>query len=247
MNRKAAARMAGHSTVAQVDFALASDEDNRRASFAQVTNWELFAPDGQPVKGGVYDLRMGTIDHDVNCVTCSHNKKLCLGHRGSVELRAGVFQPIAIAEVRRWLKVACHSCGALVVPREKFARVGAGRRLHEAAAAATEGRCARCGAAQPRIAKDDDDHFTFWAEPPAPAEKKRRAEKRGVKLYPDQVRAIFERVADSDVLALGRPLTSHPRHLVLRVLEVPPNTVRPSVRHFGGTGSSYHDSTNLIQ
>jgi DNA-directed RNA polymerase II subunit RPB1 len=240
--------MAGHSAIAQVDYALASDEDNRRASFAQVTNWELFAPDGHPVKGGVYDIRMGTIDHGVTCVTCSHGKKQCPGHRGSIELRAGVFQPLAIAEVRRWLKVVCLRCGALVVEREKFAGVRAGRRLNRAAAAAAEGHpCPRCGERHPRIAKDDDDHFTFKAEPPAERKARRGEKPRGAKLYPDQVRAAFERVADADVLALGRPLTSHPRHLVLRVLEVPPNTVRPSVRHFGGTGSSYHDSTNLIQ
>jgi hypothetical protein len=99
--------------------------------------------------------------------------------------------------------------------------------------------------------KDDEDNFTFWAEAPAPGERKGaralRAERPRDKLYPDTIRAIFERVTDAAAEALGRPPESHPRRLVLRVVPVPPNTVRPGVRSFGGAGSSYHDSTNLLQ
>lgn len=250
--------MAGHSVIQYVGFGLNGDEDNLRNSFAEITSYELFTPAGQPVPGGVYDLRLGTTDHAYLCLTCVLGKKQCPGHRGHLTLRVAVPQAIAIAEIRRWLRVACHRCGEIVVDREKYAHLPPGRRLAEAATVATEGRrCPRrdCGAVHPKIAKDDEDHFTFWAEPPAPGEKRpargpagRPAERRGDRLYPDTIRAIFERISDSAVEALGRSVDVHPRKLIVRTIAVPPNTIRPGVKSFGGaTGASYHDFTNLLQ
>ena len=162
--------MAGHSLIQHVGFRLSGDEEHKRDGYAPVNSYELFSPAGQPVPGGVYDLRLGTTDHTYLCLTCVNGKKLCPGHRGNLTLRVGVSQPIAIAEIRRWLRVACLKCGEVVVDREKYAHLPAGKRLAEAATADTAGkRCPRkgCGAVHPKITKDEEDHFTFWAEPPA--------------------------------------------------------------------------------
>jgi DNA-directed RNA polymerase II subunit RPB1 len=248
--------MAGHSLIQYIGFQLSGDEDHRRNSFAPINSYELFSAAGQPVPGGVYDLRLGTTDHTYLCLTCINGKKLCPGHRGHLTLRVAVSQPIAIAEIRRWLRVACLKCGEVVVDREKYAHLPVGKRLSEAATTDTAGkRCPRkgCGAIHPKITKDEEDYFTFWAEPPNLGEKRpprvlaRNAEKRGDKLYPDTIRAIFERISDGAVEALGRSLNVHPRKLILREISIPPNTIRPGVKSFGGAGSSYHDSTNLLQ
>jgi len=248
--------MAGHSLIQYIGFQLSGDEEHRRNSFAPINSYELFSAAGQPVPGGVYDLRLGTTDHTYLCLTCINGKKLCPGHRGHLTLRVAVSQPIAIAEIRRWLRVACLKCGEVVVDREKYAHLPVGKRLSEAATTDTAGkRCPRkgCGAIHPKITKDEEDYFTFWAEPPNLGEKRpprvlaRNAEKRGDKLYPDTIRAIFERISDGAVEALGRSLNVHPRKLILREISIPPNTIRPGVKSFGGAGSSYHDSTNLLQ
>ena len=250
--------MAAPSSVSYVGFSLSGDDDHTRDSYAAVTSWELYTAAHTPTPGGAYDLRLGTTDHGFLCLTCAHGKKLCPGHRGHLDLKVAVVQPIAVAEVRRWLRVACHACGAIIVDREKYERLPAARRLEEASSTTTEGKVCRCGAVHPKIAKDAEDHFTFWAEPPggaaaAPAVARQpnepfRPERRGRKLYPDTIRAILERIADADVEALGRGAAAHPRKLVLRVVCVPPNTIRPGVRSFGGgSGASYHDSTNLLQ
>ena len=249
--------MAGHSTIQSVGFRLSADEEHLRDSYGAVSTYELFSTTGQPVRGGVYDLRFGPTDHSYLCLTCHNGKKLCPGHRGHLTLRAAVVQPIAIAEIRRWLRVACLKCGEIVVDREKYIHLAPGKRLSEAANTATEGkRCPRkgCGAIHPKITKDDEDYFTFWVEPPALGEKRgarvgaaRAAEKRGDKLYPDAIRAIFERISDSAVEALGRSIDVHPRKLTVRTIGIPSNMIRPGVRSFGGAGSSYHDSTNLLQ
>jgi len=242
--------MAGHSTIQYVGFHLSGDEDHLRDSYAPINSYDLFSPQGQPIPGGVYDLRLGTTDHNNLCLTCVQGKKLCPGHRGHLALKVAVIQPIAIAEIRRWLRVACFKCGEIVVDRDKYIFLPAGKRLSEAASTDTAGkRCPRkdCGAIHPKISKDEEDHFTFWAESPIAGEKKGPREKRGEKLYPDAIRSIFERISNSAVESLGRNINVHPRKLVLRVISVPPNTIRPGVKSFGGTGSSYHDSTNLLQ
>ena len=229
-----------------VGYRVSSGEDHARESYADITGYELFATSGAPVSGGVYDLRIGTLDHKHPCTTCGHGKKLCPGHRGSVRLHAAVLQPIAVPEVRRWLRVVCLKCGELLVERDRYAALPAARRLAEAAAAATEGRrCPRCAAVHPKIIKDEEDHFTLWAEPSAGDGGAGAREK----LYPDHILTIFERVSDAAVEAMGRSVAdAHPRRLALRVIEVPPNTIRPGIKSFGGSGnSSYHDSTAILQ
>lgn len=242
--------MAGRSAIAEVGFALAGDEENRRAAHAEVVSYELYTAAGVPVSGGVNDLHFGTTDHSFTCLTCGHGKKLCPGHRGRMSLRAAVVSPIAVAEVRRWLRVVCHSCGAIVVPARYWQRAAPGARLAAAAAAAAppEGRrCEACSAVQPRVVKDREDNFTFRVEPPRPrAAPGAPPPPPGSRLWPDTIRAILERVSDADVAALGRS-AAPPTTLVLREVAVPPNTVRPGVRSYAGGGNSYHDSTNLLQ
>ena len=157
--------MLGASSVRCVGFSLAGDEENRRASHAEVTTFELNdSATGNPVPHGVHDLRLGTTDHGWLCLTCAQGKKLCPGHPGHMELRAAVFSPVAIAEVRRWLRVVCLQCGALVVEPERYAEARPGRRLQAAAAAAVDqAPCPRCRAPHPKILKDPEDHFSFLA------------------------------------------------------------------------------------
>jgi DNA-directed RNA polymerase II subunit RPB1 len=132
--------MAGHSSIQVVGFWLSADEEHLRDSYAEIVNYELYAPStGEPVPGGVYDLRCGTTSHDFLCLTCVHGKKLCPGHRGHIRLRIAVLQPIAISEIRHWLRIVCFRCGEIVVDREKYARLPPAQRLAKAAAAADEG------------------------------------------------------------------------------------------------------------
>ena len=244
--------MAGHSNVQYVSFYLSGDKEHVRDSHALINSTELFATNGQPVSGGIYDLKLGTTDHSFHCTTCSHGKKLCPGHRGHIELKVSVLQPAAISEVRKWLKIVCFKCGNLLVEKEKFMVFPRSKRLSEASGMETAGKkCSKCETIHPKIVKDDEDYFTFWAETnfldkkPAKGVLLRAGEKRGDKLYPDTIGAIFSRVSEQNVENLGKSL--HPRNLVIRFLVIPPNTIRPGVKSFGGSSNSYHDSTNILQ
>jgi DNA-directed RNA polymerase beta' subunit len=247
--------MAGYSQVQNIGFYLSNDTIHLNESCANITSNELHTPSGKPVSGGINDLALGTTEHNYNCNTCGHGKKSCPGHRGSLRLNMGITQPIGISEIRKWLKITCLNCGTILPKREKYIHFPLKRRLNEASSIDVAGEtCPNCDAVHPKIVKDEEDHFTFWAEPPNVANEKRPAriagrpsERHGVKLYPDTIRAMFERVSDADCQALGRDLNVHPRHLILRVINIPPNTIRPGMKSFTGAGNSNHDSTNLLQ
>ena len=111
---------AGNSYIEYCGFSFNGDIENKRKSTAQITNYELFSPSGQPIPNGVYDLRLGTIDHNHICLSCSNSKKACPGHRGHHELRTSVLQPLASSEIRKFLRIICFACGALMVDYDKF-------------------------------------------------------------------------------------------------------------------------------
>ena len=239
---------APYAEVERTSFRIAGDADNERDAVVTIENFELFSGDGFPVIDGCFDARMGTTDHHYSCLTCRLGRRDDPGHLGRMRSRTPLASPLFIAEIRRWLRVICLNCGHPVVSLEKFAGVRpASQRLNDASLVTTEGvRCPVCGVAHPKIVPADDDYFSFTAEAPSatPGQKG-----KAYVLYPEMIRAAFERVTDATVGALGRPLASHPRQLILTTIVVPPNTIRPGIRMgFGPAGAaSYHDLTNMVQ
>jgi DNA-directed RNA polymerase beta' subunit len=228
-----------------VGFGLLGDQDHKRRSFVNVTSYELFQG-AQPVPQGVYALQMGTYDHHYQCSTCAHGKKSCYGHPGGLDMRVPVQSPIAVGDTRKWARIVCigdkngPGCGNLMIDLAKYEHIPAARRLNAAAQAATDGRkCRRCGAVHPKVVKDTEDYITFWAQDDDKSPPR--------KLYPQVLKTAFEKVPDSVVEALGRPLDSHPRNMLLRTIQMPPNTIRPGVKSFGAGATSYHDITNMLQ
>lgn len=235
----------GPAMIGVLQHGLYGEEEHRRRSVLEVTSYELYNGPN-PARGGLQDPLLGSTGHHYRCATCFASKKLCPGHAGHLEVRVPLPQGIAISEIRRWARVVCLACGAPVVELDRYAALPAARRLVEAALAATEGRrCRVCGTVHPKIVKDDEDYVTFWAVPQAARDPR----KEGRKLYPHELLAAFERVADSTVEALGRPLDVHPRKLYLRAINVPPVSIRPGVRNIGAGSvvASYHDVTNILQ
>lgn len=235
---------AGSSSVQYVGFSLLGDEEHQRRSFVTVRNYELFQG-SQPVPQGVYDLCMGTTDHHYRCLTCAHGKKLCTGHPGDGLMRVPVQTPIAVGDTRKWARIICigdrtrPGCGNLLVDLQKYASIPAAKRLNAAAQAPTDGRkCKRCGVVHPKVIKDAEDYITFWAED---------LDEKRWKLYPYVLKAAFEKIPDSVVEALGKPIDSHPRKMILRVIQIPPNSIRPGVKSYGAGATSYHDITNMLQ
>jgi DNA-directed RNA polymerase beta' subunit len=261
----------GTTNIEIINFGINSDEENRKNGFTQIVSDNLFNTTGCPISGGVYDLRLGTTDHNYLCSTCQYGKKLCPGHRGYLTLKAAVLQPIGISEIRQWLRIVCLNCGDIMIDKTKLEKIPIGKRMYEASIG-NEGKiCSTCNSLHPKIKKDKEDRFTFWITYQMTNAKEIdevidtdveqintqddefitiadiTGSMKPKKLYPDTIRRIFERITDETVELLGKSINCHPIKLTLRVIEIPPNTIRPGIKSFNGEGSSYHDSTNLLQ
>ena len=241
---------AGFSNIATVSFGIYTDEDVERNSCVQVTSHEMFNASGAPIAYGMYDTRMGTTDYSQLCATCKQSKKLCPGHRGSLNLKTNVIFSIAIPYVRKWLKIICFKCGSLLVANlDKYKRLMPAERLSAISLDVENFTiCPKCNEIHPVVNKDPEDNFSFRVVMPGDDRKKITAKSAGSILWPDAIKDAFMRIPDETVTFMGMPLETHPAKLIFSVLPVPPNTIRPGVKSFSGTGGvSYHDITNLIQ
>ena len=63
--------------------------------------------DGNPTKGGINDLRMGTVDKQLLCQTCNCNFENCPGHLGHIELAKPVYHIGFIEECKKILSCVC--------------------------------------------------------------------------------------------------------------------------------------------
>lgn len=65
-------------------------------------------------------------------------------------------------------------------------------------------------------------------------------------IWPHMIREIFNKIDDSTVLAVGLPLSSHPRACVWTKIPVTPNNVRPELRNHNGEVTSRNDITTYL-
>lgn len=236
------------SSIEYIKFGFNGDEENN-ANGIQINNYELFQPDGMPIVNGVYDLKMGTIDHNYLCSTCLNGKKLCPGHRGKYFLKTPVLQPLGISQIRKLLKIICFHCGNIVVEFEKIEHIPAHKRFNEILSLSKEKKaCPVCKTIHPKIVKTKDDYFTIYAE--YQQEDKRKGKQLntiiGDKLYPGAIREIFNKISKSTLELLNLTENKNPSKLIISTIEIPPNCIRPSIKSFTG-GSNYHDSTTILQ
>ena len=77
--------MSQFASISTVSFRLGGGDAAKRASVVEVSSLELTRPsltpggDPGPAPGGLLDLRLGTTDHGVQCLTCAQGKKACPG------------------------------------------------------------------------------------------------------------------------------------------------------------------------
>lgn len=242
--------MLSPSEVERYQFGILGEQDHEQRGVVEVTSPELFTG-SQPVRGGVYDLAMGTTDHSYRCLTCSQEKKECKGHEGKRRLKTGVINPIAVQEARRWLKITCPNCSFPVLNPDDYKHIPANSRLSVAAGSQTEGlKCPNCKAIHPKIVKDPEDHFTYLAIPADFAGSEIELKKRRLdfKIHHHVMKAIFQKIPDEVVEAFGRSVDVHPRKFILNTIQIPPTSIRPGVKSMGAASSaSYHDITSMLQ
>lgn len=230
---------ASYSEPYELEFYILGSHENYIDSAVNVTNKELFKGDVS-VPGGCYDTAMGSTSYSVLCSTCLHTKKYCPGHSGSYDTRYPFKSPLFRTTIAKWLKIICHRCGRLVV-NKKF-KVINDKTLGEYAKLAREVEVcpwADCNEPHPTIKIDKFKPAVFMADYGRGKPK--------IELHNHIIKDIFERVTNETILTVGKPLKCPPRNLLLDIIRVPPNTVRPDIRKIGGSRSNNSDITALLK
>ena len=218
----------------KVQFSLLSPEEIKNQSTCKINDHTLYvtSQDGisTPSPGGLYDLKMGTIDSNVICETCQQKSSLCPGHFGYIELAAPVFHMHFISRILKLLKCICFRCSKLLLSDEEFIK---GKDIYESFDLIYEKSkkikvCSNingCGANQPTryIKEGIGKIFAEWIY--------KEQENKKVLIRPDYVLKTFKRITNDDCIKLGfSPDFCRPEWLILTVLPVPPPAVRPSVK-----------------
>ena len=107
-------------TIAGIKFGLLSPEEIRKMSVVEITESETYDEEGMPIRGGLMDRRLGTVEPGVRCETCGNYVNLCPGHFGHIELARPVIHPEFAKNIHNILKATCRSCGRLLLPEEEI-------------------------------------------------------------------------------------------------------------------------------
>ena len=98
--------------ITKVQFSVMSPEEIRRRSVAEIHTNETY--DGDiPKIGGVFDPRMGTLDHGKLCPTDELNNRHCPGYFGHLELAMPVFHIHFMKWTTKILQIICPKCSKL--------------------------------------------------------------------------------------------------------------------------------------
>ena len=223
-----------------IQFCVMSPDEIRKRSVAEITTTEAFNGT-EPVYNGLFDPRMGVIDHNKLCVTCHQKNTFCPGHFGHINLERPVFHVHFFDTVKKLLKCVCFRCSKLLVdPTSDEVKALAGKKISRQKRwdamykmCQKVKRCGQftvdgCGAKQPNITKDGMLKIGFeWRDNASGEEGSVKKQVLGA----EEVLQILRRISDRDAELLGfHPKFNRPEWMICTVMPVPPPAVRPSVR-----------------
>jgi DNA-directed RNA polymerase II subunit RPB1 len=217
------------SDISRVSFYLMGSDDHAKASSCSIISKDLFSND-RPIDNGTYSLSMGTTSYSYRCKTCQNARDKCLGHFGAIQLKYPVVNPLFRNEVIRWLRQVCSHCGFAL---GKINDDGTFR-------AVTTNKASTCN-------NCNQDQFTIFRDPNEPLFlMKRLASGQEVRLFNDEIEAIFSRVSQETAMKINPKY--HPSCLILRTVPAVPNNARPDVRKLkSSTRSNNNDTTTFLK
>jgi DNA-directed RNA polymerase II subunit RPB1 len=202
-----------------IQFTLMSPDEIRTRSVAEITSTDT-CNGSEPVIGGLFDPRMGVIEHNKKCCTCDQKNTFCPGHFGHINLAAPVFYIQFFDTVRKLMTCVCYRCSKLLESDldsgRKAQRQKRFEQVYKATNKATKRKvCANCDTIQPaKIVKDNSGFLalSFNKEKGAGADDV-AADAAGaaaaggddnkINLYAADVLPILSRISDADAEILG--------------------------------------------
>ena len=227
-----------------IQFSVLSPDDIVKGSVVEVTKTDTYAGN-EPVPNGLFDPRMGILEHNSFCRTCEQKKTFCPGHFGHIKLARPVYHPMFYETTRKLLKCICYRCSRLLISptqstddfkehmrkilliknhqkrwEQIFKLCNNNSKIKKCGDDGAPG----CGAKQPsRYVKEGTlKIMAEWKETNVETIKK--------EFTADDTLTILQRVTEGDMEILGfNPKFNRPEWMICTVLPVPPPPVRPSI------------------
>ena len=232
--------------ISGVQFSIMSPDEIRRRSVAEIFTNETF--DGDiPKVGGIFDPRMGILDHGKKCPTDELDNRHCPGYFGHIELARPVFHIHFLRYIIKTLQVVCPKCSKLYIDPgnptvKKIVSIKKGSNRFSAITSlcnrGSKRRCGDknvdgCGAIYPNIIKREPTSIGKLSAVWKSVNSGEGGEKSDliIQLDASDCEKILRRISNKDLETLGfNPLMCRPEWLICSVLPVAPPYVRPSVR-----------------
>ena len=213
--------------VKKVILRLMTPEEIIKYTVCEITSIESFEDDC-PKYGGLFDLRMGTIDSRFLCLTCKQTRKDCPGHFGRIVLAKKVYYPHLISVIIKIMQMVCYKCKKLLDPTvEKYRKLpNASKKFTMAHKKCKKKKtCSECNAIQPKYKKENLKLIGEYTEV---------EEVTGNKV--NHTKVIFAEESEEFLLSLDDEIyhiigmdPERISGLICTVLPVGPPSIRPSV------------------
>ena len=246
--------------ISGVQFSVMSPEEIRNRSVVHVTQTILYDSNGDPVIGGLFDPRMGVLDHGKICPTDNLDNRFCPGYFGHIELARPVFYIQFLPIVQKVLKCVCIRCSKLLIDKnspeiiEIIKSTSGKKRFTEIVDKCSKSSGLKicgvesengCGAVQPHkyIKKDLAKIYAEWKDNALEGSDTENTQL----LTAEFIQKMFRRISDEDCEIMGlSPQWCRPDWLICSVLPVSPPSVRPSVKQSNGQRSEDDITHKLI-
>ena len=236
-------------TVKKIQFSVLGGEEILKRSVVEVTKTDTYSGN-EPVIGGLFDPRMGTLEHNRNCSTCEQKNLFCPGHFGHIKLASPVFHPMFFDMIRKTLKCICFRCSrpfasmrSSPIFRNEIIRIknikNPKKRWDAFVLLCSNAKInKRCG--DDCIEEQNNMESGCRAKQPSRylkespmkiiAEWKNSDETVTKEMTPNDILLIFQRITDADIELMGFNVRwNKPEWMICTVLPVPPPAVRPSI------------------
>lgn len=228
-----------------IQFSVLGADEIIARSVVEVNRTDTYSGN-EPVVGGLFDSRMGVLEHNKLCSTCEQKNIFCPGHFGHIVLAKPVFHAMFFDITRKILKCVCYRCSKILVSpnatqpdlkqsiqkimtiKDNQMRWNAYFKLcntsNKIKCCGDDGSIG-CNAMQPtKYSKDGPMKIV------AEWKNKDSESNTDTEFTAEDVLRIFKRISDEDMEIMGfNPKWNKPEWMITTVLPVPPPAVRPSI------------------
>jgi len=236
-----------------IKFSLMDPSEIRKMSAVEVKTADTYKDDGHSFRQGLMDPHMGVIEPGLVCPTDNCKYDESPGHFGHIQLELPVIHIGFVPLIKTALKATCNSCSKILLHesegthpsnpalseqdyyrariRDIITKHGVGstefakiiKEVEKVTSGVKRKVCMHCGEAQGKIILDKPTTFKEKIETQGAGKETER------KLNPRDIREWLSSIPNEHLIFIGMDKANRPEWIIMRVLPVPPITVRPSI------------------